>query len=258
MAAKKDFMTWQKDAAENYGIEAEALEAYKDTVILTFTDNGLGVAVSRHRAKTAYADPSSKVKVAFGETWVCKMTAVGNMYAAAPVCKVDANFLFGAFSEEQKEEIARIIWINERASLEPAFEEKYRVMIEAEAAAKAKAEVEADIEALKKTIGELTMENAGLKKAGARKASLFEIETSVRREGPDTISSDFFTEGRYTVHLNGNHTIMEIAKSDSGNLDCIGNRLELRGLGAVSPFNGPCDMETEYIPQRRALQVRLA
>lgn len=261
MAVKMDFLSWQKETAAATGIKPEDLGTYRDIAILTFADNGYGVLTARHKALNAYVDPFSKAGVASGETWVCSIfsEASKGRYTATPLSRVDLKFLYGAMEGWQKEEIADIVWKNERAELEPVLEQRYRAKAEEEAAANAAASAKAEIDSLNADIVALTTENARLRQESVRaKSQAFgAFGTTVLREGPDTISSDFISAGRYSVHLNANHTVMEIIKSEGGQLVSDGRRLELRGLGAVSPFTGPCEMVTEYIPQRGALQVRL-
>lgn len=259
MAAKMDFLSWQKETAASAGLKPEELGTYRDVAILTFADNGYGVLTARHKVLTTFIDPSSKAGVVAGETWVCSIfsEASKGRYIATPLSRVDLKFLYGSLEGWQKEEMASIVWNNERAALEPVLEQRYRAKIEEKAAADATASAKAEIDSLNADIVALTAENARLRQENLRaRSSAF--AATVTREGPETISSDFITAGRYSVHLNTDHTVMEIMKNEGGQLVSDGGRLELRGLGLVSPFTGPCEMATEYIPQRGALQVRLA
>jgi len=69
---------------------------------------------------------------------------------------------------------------------------------------------------------------------------------SVRRDGPDSISSDSFDKSRYFVHLSADHRVIIVRPHNEGDVVCMDNTIVLAGLSLVSTFNGPYEMVSEY------------
>jgi hypothetical protein len=180
------------------------------------------------------------------------------------------------------DEIASSLWNSRRSSLEPLLEEKYHEETEkklTKAIDDARAAYESKMAELNATIADLEHKNnenkqiiSSLEERAKTKPAVtgnvsgginamcdigFCPNATVRRVGPDTISSEYFTKNRYFVHISADCRIMIIHPHEDGNVVCIENTIILDGLSSVSSFSEPYDMVSEYNPNYGGVQIYL-
>ena len=280
MSEKKNFLDFQKEMHEEYGVSYSDMDRLKKVQVLTFftsDEDGKVMArmpgggiVFRHKDGGTHINP--------GETWVCELLERGTTFFAIGVLKLDAKFFFDLRSD-QVDVIADKIWEDNQSVLEPRFEEMYRKKAEDtlntrlleskkredEALATVedlKAEIEATGTRNKMVVVALEKELAELKESALRtptpeldrtvvSGSPFSIEMTprIRRVGADELYSEDFRHRHYFVHLSADRSMLTIRPHDRGNIVCLDNRITLCGLGLISPYGGPADMPAEYNPK---------
>lgn len=127
MSERIDFLDFQKNMQEEYGVTASDMDRLKKVQVLTFfssTEDGKvmarlpgGGVVFRHKDGGMHINP--------GETWVCELLERGTTFFAIGVLKIDAKFFFDLRSD-QIDIVAARIWEDNQSILEPRFEEMYR------------------------------------------------------------------------------------------------------------------------------------
>jgi len=271
-----EFNKWVAGENEKHDLTDEELDEIRrtETAVLTFIREDSGRVRSSHRGMTVFRHRDFENIIMPGETWVCSLEKKSTYYFAKGLKRADSAFLF-ELNKDQIEEIASYIWVQQRHIIEPLLDEKYKDMTAkkiAQVAEETGQRYEAEIMALKENIHGLEQKEAENKniisslhekldaakkertvKAGKVKTPDLAIETrlpvtavSVRRDGPDSISSDSFDKSRYFVHLSADHRVIIVRPHNEGDVVCMDNTIVLAGLSLVSTFNGPYEMVSEY------------
>ena len=270
-----------------YGIDEDDLEdLQKKSIVLTFEeDDGFnkdgekkirstykGKPVFRH---SGFAEDNIRV----GDTWICTLVDKTTYYFAKAVKKVDASFLLDLTSG-QIDDIAQCLWNSQRHILEPAMENKYKEelaktldtnfaderrkydeMIDEQKdmiqrLQRKEAENLAIINSLSQKPTAAATDATSVQDSGPTQSIPQEI--SVNRDGPDKISSAYFTSHKYFVHLCPDTKIIILRPNDKlGNAVCIDNAITLKGLSSNSPYNGPRPMVATYNQKYGGIQVHL-
>lgn len=109
---KVDFLDFKRNMIEEYGEDVCDLESVKKIAMVTFREQKEGKITGRYDASTVFVDASYKNMVADGDTWFCELKNNGhyiNQYVAAPVMKLDANFMY-SLCKENYDELIQTIW----------------------------------------------------------------------------------------------------------------------------------------------------
>lgn len=261
------------------------LDRIEKSAILTFEYDSRHDNVSAmYKTVPVFRNKKYETVILAGEIWLCTLdTTHPNYYFATPIHKIDASFLF-ELKKNQIEEIAEIVWRNHEGVIKPQLEERYHdIMNETitKAVDNAKATYNAELEERDSKIILLEQRDTENKQIIASleekikakpAAAVFENgppgsglvpfqsvvqNISVRRTGPDTLQSDFFTQSRYFIHVSADHRIMVIHPHAQGNVICMDNTISLAGLSLVSSFADAYDMPSEYSSEYEGLQVYL-
>jgi hypothetical protein len=277
-----NFMDWVAEASEKFGLTEEDWKELKKAAILTFVEEGdkikstyNGAHVFRHR------DSESTIKG--GETWICSLDDKKTYFFAKGLQRVDSSFMF-ELKKDQVDEMASMTWEKYRHILEPGLEEKYKeVMLKniAQAVEEKSQEYEDRIKTLNESIRLLEQkdtENTNIISSLHEKLNAAEsgkkatpvtddaygipeyrppVTAAVRRDAPDTISSESFNKSRYFVHLSADHRVIVIRAHEQGNVVCMNNTIILEGLSLISSFTKPYDMISEYDHARGGIRIHL-
>lgn len=278
-----DINDFIKEYNEKYGLADEEWERQKNNVILLFAEEE-GRIMARYKNVPVFRNRDSESKISAGETWICSLDNKQTYYFARGLQRIDSSFMY-ELKRDQIDEIAAAVWADQRHIIEPLLEEKYKeIMNEHIAAAveKERKEYTQQIEGLKEQVRSSEQKDAENKQiisslqekiskaqdAGHRKRPVSAgeadqdmlgqiTETHVNRDGPDTISSPMFDRSRYFAHLSADHRILVIKPHGSGNIVCINSTIVLSGLSLISPFEGQCEMVSEYNPKYGGIQIYL-
>lgn len=262
-----------EEANEKYGLDDENWENLRDTAILTFMVDDNGNIGATYKGKRVYRHYDSERLIMPGETWICSLVLQTYTYFAKGLQRVDSSFMF-ELKKDQKDAIAASIWEKHKNTIEPLLEEKYKDILNnniAQAIADTKKEYEIAIEKLQEVVRNLEQketENKNIitslhEKLGASEMeknsipninpvsnmSFYvppQISVSVRRDGPDSISSEMFNKSRYFVHFSADLRIIAVRPHDEGNVVCMNNTIVLAGLSLLSSYSGPQEMVSEY------------
>jgi hypothetical protein len=279
---KKEFNSWLAEENEKYGLTDNDWAGLKKTAILTFILDGENKVRSSHNGIIVFRHWDSEKTIMPGETWICSLMLKERTYFATGVKRIDSSHMF-ELNKDQADEIASTIWERHRETIEPLLEEKYKDVAAKKIeqfVAETKQKYEAEITMLKDTVNRFEQKdtenkniisslheklNAAENEKISRPAaavvpalsSYTALQASVKRDGPDSISSDLFSRSRYFVHLSADGRILVVRPHDNGNVVCMNNVIELNGLSMVSSFNGPQEMVSEYNPTYGGIQIYL-
>lgn len=126
-----DFLEMQKEYNQKYGTVENDWEPYKKTAIVRFETDEKGTILGRANGKIVFRHNSS-TEILPGETWIVNLvenTGMSKNYFAKPLMKLDSKFMFDLRSD-QMDIIADYLWREQRAVLEPMFEERFKETIE--------------------------------------------------------------------------------------------------------------------------------
>ena len=266
---------------EKYGTTDDDWYKIRKAAIVTFEYDDRGNVSGRYKGILVLRDKNYKNVILPGETWICSLEQnllMSNNYYARPLQRIDSSFMF-ELKKEQLGEIAETIWEKHRDSIEPLMEDRYGKAIAEEisnAVAQTKAEYESQLKEMSILMQELELkdiENRKIIGSLQNRAPTMDVvnttisepaasigsypDVSVRRIGPDSITSDFFTSSRYYVHMSADYRTMIIVPNLEGDVVCIDNTITLMGLSAASPFSEPYDMLSEYSPHYGGVQIHL-
>lgn len=259
---------------KEYGLDDEDWEDLKNTAVLTFLEDDSGKVSSMYKSRRVYRHYDSERTILPGETWICSLVSSQTFtYFARGLQRVDSSFMF-ELKKDQKDAIAASIWDKHKNTIEPLLEEKYKDILSkniAQAVADTKKEYEITIKELQETARGLEQKDAenkniitslqeklnaseaekdsGLNKNLIPNMPFYtppQISFSVRRDGPDSISSESFNKSRYFIHLSADRRIIVVKPHDEGNVVCMNNTIILEGLSLISSYNGPQEMVSEY------------
>ena len=281
-----DFVKWQAETNEKYGLKEEDWKEIKEAAILTFGLDSMGRVSSTHNKRHVIKHRDSEKTIMLGETWICSVTKpplVDTYYFAKGLVRIDPSFLY-ELKKDQMDEIASYVWEKQRHIIEPGLKEKYDDMVKkdlAQAVEETRKGYEAEISALKEMIKGLEQKDAENKniisslhgKLDAATATrpvqdvpapgghvMYHLpvqKISVRRSGPDSIFSESFSKSRYYVHMSADHRMMIVRPHEEGNIVCMNNTIVLERLSEISSFSGPHEMVSEYNPVYGGIQIYL-
>ena len=280
-----EFNDFLAECNEKFGLREEDWSGLRKSAILTFREEDNGKVVAWYKGVPVFRHRDSEKEIFSGDTWICSLdTSRDTYYFARGLQRIDASFMY-ELKKDQIEEIADAVWRSQRQVVEPLLEDKYKDIMKnqlMQAIDEARTAHGEQMDAMKENMHQLEQRVAENKKIIAslqeqREAAnvreerkieqtpgtdpaidIFGVrDTQVRREGPDTISSLFFNRSRYFVHLSADHRLLTIRPHESGSVICMNNTMVLAGLSLVSPFEGPCDMISEYSPQYGGLKIYL-
>jgi hypothetical protein len=278
-----EFNDFKKEYGEKYGLADEEWDNQKKNVILSFIDED-GKVISWYKGMPVFRHRSSESSIQSGQTWICSLYDKQTYFFATGLQKIDSSFMY-ELKRDQIDEIAAVIWKDQRMTIEPLLEDKYSEVINNRIAAavdKERKELGVQIENLKEQAHQLEQKDAENKqiiasledkinKAPATRQKKDQprpdmagpclldqaIEVHVSRDGPDAISSPMFDRTRYFVHLSADHRIMLVRPHDDGNVVCMNNSMILSGLSLISQFERPYEMTSEYNPKYGGIQIYL-
>ena len=281
-----DFNDFLAEYNEKYGLSEEDWDGLRKNVILSFLEEDGGKVMAWHKGIPVFRHRDSDKVISAGDVWICSLDkSKETYYFAKGLQRIDSSFVY-ELKRDQIEEIANITWDKQRVVIEPLLEDRYKNIMEEklmQAIDDTKEKYEEQLCQMRDSIHQLEQRDAENKKIIAslqeqkktakrseehavnetappvNLADSFSLvkDTAVRRDGPDTISSPFFSRSRYFVHLSADHRLLTIKPHESGNVICIDNTMALAGLNLVSPYEGPCDMISEYSPQYGGLKIYL-
>lgn len=277
-----DFNNFLAECNEKYGLTEEDWAGLRKNVILTFMKEDNGKVIAKYKGIPVFRHRDSEKEISPGDTWICSLdTSRDTYYFAKGLQRIDSSFMY-ELKKDQIGEIANAVWNTQRQVIEPLLEDKYKEVLEKQiiqAIGDTKAVYEGQLGAMRDNMHQLEQRVAENKqiiaslqeqRETAKKEEQTMIsrdnfvdgfptvkDTQVRREGPDTISSNFFSRSRYFVHLSVDHRLLTIRPHESGNVICMNNTMVLAGLNLISQFEGPCDMVSEYSPQYGGLKIYL-
>lgn len=286
MTEKIDFLDFQKQMQDQYGVDEADVARLKKVHIITFFTSADGKTMARlPRGGVVFRHNEGGMQINSGETWVCEIIERGTVFFAIGLLKLDAKFFFD-LRADQVDRLAEVIWQDNQSILEPRFEEMYRQKLEdalnvrlqdskrreEEALAKVK-ELEAEIEVIGarnrmlitkleqelKGAGERTWEQVAAAPeplSPALPASVG-LRPKVRRVSADELFSEDFRRRSYFVHVSADQGLLTIRPHDQGNVMCLDRRITLLGLSLISPFSGPVDLPAEYDPKYGGYVVSL-
>jgi hypothetical protein len=281
-----DFNDFLAEYSEKYGLSEEDWNGLRKNVILSFREDENGKTMAWYKRIPVFRHKNSEKEISAGSTWICSLDmSKETYYFARGLQRVDASFMY-ELKRDQVEEIANIVWDRQKQVIEPILEDRYKGVMEErlrQAVSDTEGKYEEQLKLLRDSIHQLEQRDAENKKIIASLQEQKETakrseerianetvlpinpadslslvkDTSVRREGPDTISSPFFSRSRYFVHLSADHRQLAIKQHESGNVICMDNTMVLAGLNLVSQYEGPCEMTSEYSPQYGGLKIYL-
>lgn len=257
-----NLLDFQRLGIENGELDESDIDAYAGkNVLLNFVKTELGY---KSKFNNLSVFPKTEYCSTMEGTWICTLEKANGMYRAIPVRKIDASF-FMELKRSQKDEIVSALWNDHKEELMPELKEKYLEIVQ-EDVEKA---VEEATESMNKTIEELREEKAELEKTIEANRIIMEnmnkipeaskeppeqqkdviLSTSivVKRVSPDMISSPFFTNHKYFVHVSHDLKTLVIQPHDYGTVICINNVLLLSGLGNISSFTEETELQSEYV-----------
>ncbi len=284
-----DWYTFVQKANIEYGTTDADWDPYARVAILSFNEDRNRVC-AKFNGKNVYPHNMFKDRIKNGDVWVCSLTINGNTnYFARGIKKLDASFLM-ELNKGDIDTVVDFLWENNRASLEPVLEEKYKSIFQekiTELVNEARKEdllkieeLETELERLKKVSSEdkasiKSLEGA-LEAAKSSNASfapqqgpmlppssnfvpwgISDNMAPVVRISPEAITSENFTRSRYSVHLSADHHNLLIVADANGNVLCIQNTLTLSGLDTILPFSGETELPCTYSPSFNGLIVTL-
>ncbi|MDR0524225.1 MAG: hypothetical protein LBG62_07405 [Candidatus Methanoplasma sp.] len=286
---KKDWLAFQRELIESGAISEEDLDEFNGKVeILSFSRAG-GAGALRADFNGTHAFLRGADAAGDGGEWICRLEKSGGAYIASPIRKVDASF-FMELKSHQAEEVAKALWKSRRADMEQIIAEHCRGLLaeeaepgagdEAESLRREIGELRAERDSLMERLAEaesLRRERDGLRErleAGAAAADYPAIRSEVaaeerpqaapapagqeaaRRVSEDAIESSLFTPGKCFVHVSLDLETMAVRPHGYGTAICVGNRIRLAGLNAISPFAGERDLACRRGPDG-AVTIRL-
>ncbi|MDR2944348.1 MAG: hypothetical protein LBU81_04600 [Methanosarcinales archaeon] len=279
-----EFNQWVNETNEEFGLADEDWEDIKNTAVLTFLADESGRISSTYKGIRVYRHYDSERTIKSGETWICSLVSKqAYNYFARGLQRIDSSFMF-ELKKDQKDAIASSIWEKHKSTIEPLLEEKYKDILDKnirQTAADTKKEYEAVVKELQETIRRLEQKEAENKniitslhdKLNASEAeknskpseslipnapfNLSQIYVSVRRDSPDSISSEWFNKSRYFVHLSADQRMIAVRQHDEGNVVCMNNTIVLEGLSLLSSYSGPREMVSEYNHILGGIQIYL-
>lgn len=276
-----DFNEWKAHNNEKYGTADEDWDYLKKTTIITFNYDDRGNVSGKHGRYPVFRDKKFENTILAGETWICSLNSNHldkGYYFATPVQKIDSSFMF-ELKKDHMSEIAHYLWEKNRSTIEPLLEEKFKeqtIQTIAKAVEDTKAEYEIKIRELENKINELELRDAqnkqiissleekakrsptnGNGRGATQQFTGLLPDTSVRRIAPDSISSPFFFNSRYFVHISADHKVMEIKPHVEGQVVAMDNIIILNGLNSMTSFTEPYDMVSEYDPSVGGVRVYL-
>lgn len=272
------------DLSNNYKIDDRDLDNLRRTAVLTFVNDNHGNISSRYNGRLVYRDRASIEVIRPGETWIVALIpnpSSDRNYFAAAIQRIDSSFLF-ELKKDQIDEIADALWNTQREKIEPIIIEKYAELHRSEVEKEvetAMTSVNAELSAAKDKLSALEKRNMeDTKIIESMRAQLerrsFEVpvirrgtrteasdpfqipDVTVRRIGPDTITSEFFTKDRYSVHVSADLRLMVMVPDPDGTVICIDHIITLQGLNTIKPYSGnESDMVTKYSPEYGGVAV---
>ncbi|MDR3075233.1 MAG: hypothetical protein LBU30_04260 [Candidatus Methanoplasma sp.] len=281
-----DFNNFIAEYSEQYGLSEEDWGGLRKNVILSFAEDDSGKITAWHKGIPVFRHWDSEKTISPGDTWICSLDkSKGNYYFAKGLQRIDSSFMY-ELKRDQIEEIANAVWKEQRHIIEPLLEDKYKEMMNeqlTQAVNDIRAEYEKKIETMKDEMHQFEQRDTENKqiiaslqeqknlanrpeKHKADKTASDPVsfdgmfgtnDISIRRDGPDRIYSQFFSKSRYFVHLSLDHRVMVVRPHESGTVVCVDNTIVLAGLSQISPFEGPCDMISEYSQQYGGLKIYL-
>jgi len=280
-----DFNDFLAENSEKYGLSAEDWEGYRKNVILSFIEDDTGKVIAWYKGIPVFRHRDSEKAISPGDTWICSLDkSKVSFYFATGLQRIDASFMY-ELKRDQIEEIASIIWKEQRHVIEPLLEDRYKEVMEEnriKCIEDTREKYEEQLGLVRESLRQLEQRDAENKKIIAslqeQREVAIKVEHSdikdphkisqdiglpavedihVRREGPDTISSQFFNRSRYFVHLSVDHRVLRIKPHESGNVICIDNTMVLAGLSLISQFEAPYEMISEYSPLYGGLMLFL-
>ncbi|WNY23923.1 hypothetical protein MmiHf6_12470 [Methanimicrococcus hongohii] len=281
-----EFNQWISDVNEKYGLDDNDWEDVKNTTVLTFRMDDSGKVSSTYNGLRVYRHYDSEKIILPGETWICSLILNQTYtYFARGLQRIDSSFMF-ELKKDQKDAIAAGIWEKHKNTIEPLLEEKYKDILSkniAQAVTDTRKEYETVVKELHEAVHILEQkdaENKNIITSLHEKLNASETEkksnsnnglipnngltpnsglipnmpfyappqiaVSVRRDGPDSISSELFNKSRYFVHLSADQRIIAVKPHDEGNVVCMNNTIVLAGLSLLSSYSGPQEMVSEY------------
>lgn len=280
-----DFNDFVAEYSEKFGVPDEEWDGLRKSVVLTFMGEEGDRVVARYKGVPVFRHKDSEKVISAGDTWICSLDkSQSTYYFAKGIQRIDSSFMY-ELMRGQIDEIASVIWKDQRHVIEPLLEKEYCKVMEEhvrQTVSDVKAEYEEQIKFLKENIHQLEQKEAEDKKIieslqekkevthyidqgnvevatqrGKSERALFPKNVQIVREGPDKISSPAFDRSRYFVHLSTDHRLMTIRPHESGSVVCINNSMLLDGLGIVSPFESEYNMISEYNQQTGNMKVYL-
>ena len=113
------------------------------------------------------------------------------------------------------------------------------------------------IASLSQRISELTKANTEVRSRIPAYEMVFRPNVTVRRDSRTTISSDWFTESRYTVLMSGDAKRLLIRPDPDGSVTCSGFALSIPKLASIRTYTGPTYLDTEFAPDMGSVEVVL-
>lgn len=287
MNEKIDFLDFQRQMKDQFGVAEPDVERFKRVHILTFFNTPDGKIMARlPGGGVVFRHNEGGMQIGTGETWICELLEKKTTFFAIGLQKLDAKFFFD-LRADQVDRLADVIWRDNQSILEPRFEEMYRKSLEdalnvrlqdskkreEDALAKVK-ELEQDLEAVsaknRMVIAKLEEELKEAKERAQKQIATAAPEPSspalpmpvnlrphIRRVSADELYSEDFRQRNYFVHVSADQGLMTIRPHDQGNVVCLDRRITLVGLSLISPFSGPVDMPAEYDPRYGGYVVSL-
>lgn len=113
------------------------------------------------------------------------------------------------------------------------------------------------IDALGTRISELTKANTEVRSHIPAYETVFRPNVTVRRDSRTTVSSDWFTEPRYTVLMSGDASRLLIRPDPEGKVECTGYALNIPKLATLRPFDGNTYLKADFAPDMGSVEVVL-
>ena len=132
---KIELEDFKRQMEETYGEENCNFESVKRVAMVTFRRTKKGNISGLYDGKTIYEDKESESIISEGDTWFCELKQnprLSHQYFAKAIMKVDAGFLYD-LRKYQIDELSRIVWENNRNTIEPELEKYYANRIESKA-----------------------------------------------------------------------------------------------------------------------------
>jgi len=280
-----DFNDYVRENYEKYSLAEEEWDPLKKSVILSFADDKDGKVMSWYNQVPVFRHKTSEMTILSGETWICSLDKSKiSYYFAKGLQRIDASFMYD-LKRDQIDEIAAVVWEEQRKIIEPILEDKYKEVMKDQISAAIENERKEyvsqirELEELNRQLEQKDAENKQIiaslteKVNKAQTAKQEKIQSPpagfvsvmpdmaskilVNRDGPDTISSQIFDKPRYFVHLSADHRMLVVRPHESGNVVCIDNAMTLQGLSLVSQYDGAGEMTAEYSSKYGGIQIYL-